>query len=516
VIRPTAACLTIFLFAALPAFTRGDQSPTGAGPGDVLVILWFDTEDYLLPASDDAAKRVAEILTARGVRGTFKVVGEKARVLERRGRTDVVKALKAHDIGFHSNLHSVHPAPAEYLADAGWSEGVAEFARREGGGARDVMRVFGVPSLSCYGQPGSSWAPQAFGALRDIGVITPSGAPAYVDEGTHVGIGEQPFWYDGVLTVYNMGQNATRMELHEPGGLEKGRAEFEAVYTRLRAQGGGLISIYYHPAEWVHREFWDAVNFSRGANPPREEWKEPPQRPPEETEAAFTRFAAYIDFQRSLPGVRHVTASDLTRIYRDRVREQGVDLAAVTPLAAQIASAVTMDVIRDTPGRALSPADQFGIMIGFLADTIERGTQPSHVDVPQVLGPPEMPPRSDTADLPWRAFRDAVLGAAAEMRTRTHVPARVFAGAVPIAPADFLRAAAGVVAGMPGSAGAAGPTFPDRVTIPSGTRLATERFVAADSPELFGGWVIHPAGFRAPRLMELARLQAWTLKPAER
>jgi len=31
---------------------------------------------------------------------------------------------------------------------------------------------------------------------------------------------------------------------------------------------------------------------------------------------------------------------------------------------------------------------------------------------------------------------------------------------------------------------------------------------------LFGGWVIHKAGFQAPKLMELARLQAWTLKPA--
>ena len=140
-------------------------------------------------------RRVAEILSARGVRSTFKVVGEKARVLERRGRTDVIAALKRHDIGYHSNLHSVHPTPAEYLADTGWSDGVAEFARREGGGARDVMRVFGVPFLSCYGQPGSSWAPQAFAALREIGVVTPAGVPAYVDEGTHVGIGEQPFWY---------------------------------------------------------------------------------------------------------------------------------------------------------------------------------------------------------------------------------------------------------------------------------------------------------------------------------
>jgi hypothetical protein len=37
--------------------------------------------------------------------------------------------------------------------------------------------------------------------------------------------------------------------------------------------------------------------------------------------------------------------------------------------------------------------------------------------------------------------------------------------------------------------------------------------VADDSPDLWG-WVIFPEGFRAPRMMALARLQAWTLKPA--
>src|SRR6266700_5788682 len=85
----------------------------------VNVILWFDTEDYLLPADDDATKRLAEMLTQRGIRATFKLVGEKARVLEKRGRHDVIQALKKHDIGYHANFHSVHPAPSEYLAECG-------------------------------------------------------------------------------------------------------------------------------------------------------------------------------------------------------------------------------------------------------------------------------------------------------------------------------------------------------------------------------------------------------------
>src|SRR5204862_7405161 len=122
----------------------------------VHVILWFDTEDYLLPASDDAALHLADFLTGEGVRATFKVVGEKARTLERRKRFDVIAALKKHEIGYHSNYHSAQPTPALYLSNLGWDEGVAEFDRREGPGRADVERIFGA-APSCYGQPGSSW-----------------------------------------------------------------------------------------------------------------------------------------------------------------------------------------------------------------------------------------------------------------------------------------------------------------------------------------------------------------------
>ena len=89
----------------------------------VYVTLWFDTEDYILPQDDDATKRVAETLTRAGIRATFKVVGEKARVLEQRGRTDVIAALKQHEIGYHSNTHSGQPTVAVYLQHAGWDEG---------------------------------------------------------------------------------------------------------------------------------------------------------------------------------------------------------------------------------------------------------------------------------------------------------------------------------------------------------------------------------------------------------
>jgi hypothetical protein len=499
------ALLVLLALAALAA-----PAPVArAAEPEVLVLLWFDTEDYLLPASDDAARRVAEILTARGVRGTFKVVGEKARVLRSRNRADVVAALKKHDIGYHSNLHSVHPTPAEYLAQHGWHDGVAEFVRREQAGARDVKNLFGLASLSCYGQPGSSWAPQTLAALRPLGIVS------YVDEADHVGLDERPFWYAGVLNVFNMGRNLTRMDLHEKDGLAKGQAEFKAAYDRLRAEGGGLISVYYHPAEWVHAEFWDAVNFRRGANPPREEWKRPRQRPSAETEAAYKRFDDYVAYQLSLPGVRHVTAGDLPSLYANRIRAEAADLATLRAVAEKVAAGGALDVVRDGAGRVVSPAEQFAMIVRFLSRAVEEERLPPRTKVTTPLGPAEKPSATEVTELPWPAFRDALLEVQDQLATHDQIPARVFAGTKTIAPADFLRAAA-TVAAAAAATNKDRPTFPDRVTIPTGTTVATERYVANDTPELFGGWIIHPEGFRAPRIVELAKLQAWTLKPAER
>lgn len=483
-----------------------------AGP-PIHVILWFDTEDYILPAADDAAKRLCEILAERGIRGTFKVVGEKARVLEKRGRRDVIEALCKHDVAFHSDFHSLHPTPTEYLADCGWDDGVAEFVRREGQGAADVKRVFSKHTLACYGQPGSSWAPQAVAALPLIGVA-PHSVPCYVDEGTHVGWDGQPFWYAGALNVYHMSPNYTRMELHDPAAVAPAQKEVSEIATRLHGKGGGVISIFYHPCEWVHREFWDGVNFRRGANPPREEWKLPPQRTAEETQGAFKRFAEYIDYIRTIPGVQWITASDLPLLYPDLLRTEGAPQADAAELAKRIVQrdGAGRDVIR-LGNRAYSVADQFEVLTLAIAGAMLGNPPNGSIKTKGLVGPDGAPPASTLASMPWPAFGAAVRDVLAYTKTNQRVPARVFIGADPVAPADFLVAMA-----RAWEYRSEHGEFPvrDGVAMGKQNRVLPERRVAEDTPDLFGGWVIHKENFRAPRLMELARLQAWSLKPAIR
>ena len=58
------------------------SSASAEKTGTVYVSFWFDTEDFILPEADDAAKRVAKIFSDRNIKLTFKMVGEKVRVLE--------------------------------------------------------------------------------------------------------------------------------------------------------------------------------------------------------------------------------------------------------------------------------------------------------------------------------------------------------------------------------------------------------------------------------------------------
>jgi len=474
----------------------------------VNVIFWFDTEDYLLPADDDATKRLCEMFTQRGVHATFKLVGEKARVLEKRTRTDVVNALKKHDIGYHSNFHSVHPTPAEYLADCDLLDGIAEFVRREAGGAADVRRIFGRETLVCYGQPGSSWASQAIAALPQIGVA-PGGVPCYVDDGSHVGFDAQPFWYAGAVVVYDMGPNVTRMDLHDPAAVQPGKDKFSSIVNRLREKGGGLISIYYHPCEWVHREFWDGVNFARGANPPREQWKAPPQRSAAETDEDFARFGEYLDHVIKTPDVKLVTASELPGLYSDPIRGAGASESDLKSIVSVLLDSKNGLDLQKRGSTTFSLADQFEFLNTTLFDLIEKRTTSFPHPVPSLLGPDHQPPQTRLTSIPWPAFRDAVLDVRAYLRQSTRVPARVFIGAEAIAPADFLAAMAFALDQYHKNG-----NFPDSVPVRQNLEVLPARHVAKDTPDLFGGWVIHPKGFRAPKILEVARLQAWTLKPA--
>ena len=409
----------------------------------------------------------------------------------------MIAALKQHEIGYHSNYHSIHPTPAEYLQSADWDEGVEEFYRREISGVKDIQRIFGV-TPSCYGQPGSSWGPQSYPALKQMGINV------YLDEANQVGIDDQPFYYGGMLNIFKMRSNVCRMELFGENNLANGKVKFLAAYEKLKTRGGGTISIYYHPCEWVHSEFWDGVNFSRGANPMRKDWKLPKTRTSEETDKAFRDFAAYVKFIKAQAGVRYVTANELKVIYADRAALQRItgDYRYV------ISEAVRQEITFLQAGSfSLSAAEIFSLLTKiFMANYTDwRGL----IRPQSLLGPTRRfaydPTHPRPAKVSGVAFAQAVREVATFCQKQNRVPNEVWIGSQSISPPDYLATLAAFTR-LPQE------KLPAEIEIITG-KFTADKYVADDDPKIFN-WVIHPEGFHAPKIMELAKLQAWTLKPA--
>ena len=119
----------------------------------VSVVFSYDTEEYQAPWTDEATKVWTDLLTKHNLRGCFCIVGEKARVLRDRGRRDIIEALKAHEIDYHSNLHSVHPTHAEYLNELNWDDGVRRCLMEETAGILDLQDILGQRPIA-YCNPG--------------------------------------------------------------------------------------------------------------------------------------------------------------------------------------------------------------------------------------------------------------------------------------------------------------------------------------------------------------------------
>ncbi|MBN2315827.1 MAG: hypothetical protein JXM79_17995 [Sedimentisphaerales bacterium] len=472
-------CFTTCLLAA-------NERPT------VYVTFWFDTEDFILPQADDAAKRLAEMFIKRNVKATFKIVGEKAKVLEERGRDDVIMALANNDVAYHSTFHSVHPTPSEYSRDLSWHEGVSEFIRREGVGLEILRAVFGV-NASCYGQPGGSWTPQSYAALHAFDI------PLYLDDTSHVNVNDRPFWYCGILTILELGDGVMRTRWTDEE-VKQACAKFDRVHEKLIGEGGGIISIYYHPCEFVHRQFWDGVNFSHGANPPRSEWKMTPMKPKEQQEQAFHAFETYLDHIVNHPDVRLVTAREIPSLYPDRVYSRPLTQSDVRTIAKAFQKRLSYVVL---DGKIVSAAEGLLALSTFVAG-IDTNPKPKEIKLEFAYGPASAPQRFVTdGTFRWEAIQQAARETLDIVHATKQLPSLIWVAGEPMRLEDFAVTLASLITEE---------RYSGDIPLRKG-ELEAKKYVADDSPRLWG-WVIFPKGFNAPRMMEVAKLQSWTMKPA--
>jgi hypothetical protein len=290
------------------------------------------------------------------------------------------------------------------------------------------------------------------------------------------------------------------------------QADFE---RRCAAHEGGVLVMYTHPCRLVTRQFWDGVNFARGADPLRDRWQPAPLRAPEQIEALKRDFDAFLGWVVRQPGVALTTYSELHEAHR-------------LPPAPWVGCDELLRLVGamgDPPapvkweGEWLSPAELFGLAARALAVYADTGRLPEAVAVRRLLGPTEPlpPPPSGSVEVPLAALLAAAREADAfATRTRT-MPARLDVG-VEVGPNVFLQAARSVLAEIaagsaPATVSVGQPSSSASVAVGEETKLAQQR----DFREMRfrDGWTIFPPEFEGRNVLEMARLQTWTGKPAD-
>jgi hypothetical protein len=125
------------------------------------------------------------------------------------------------------------------------------------------------------------------------------------------------------------------------------------------------------------------------------------------------------------------------------------------------------------------------------------------------LGPTgRIPLMSETVTTDASQFRRTCRDVADYLENQGRIPSAVWLGSRPVAPEAYLATLARIAQRQLN-----GEAMPESIEIKP-AKLAAARYVSDDDPQKLWGWVIFPPGFRAPALMDLAKKQAWTLKPA--
>ena len=362
--------------AVLTILVLGVACPNRSGKAKPFVVVTFDTEDYITPEAegiDDIPKWLAETMSEEGVTGTFFVIGEKARSLERRGRRDVIAAMARHDVGSHTNFGSIHPTVTEELEKAGWGDGVRLIGDQESAGLKELERIFGIP-VSTLARHGGSYGPQLVTALGKLGVAY-QGSPARLP-------GHDTVWFCNALNFSAQYANGFddayhRDDLFEPA-FDKLKAEFPA-----RARDAEVLALFAgHPTKIRAEEFWD-LNFYEGKNTAPEDWRVPRLRPRETMATARKNFRRMMRWLKGRDDIEITNYRELMKVYGRQEQEIAKD-------DLRAAAKEALRTRRLAPTEDLSPAEILAGLAGALATRAASGRLPERAAAAHPFGPPGM------------------------------------------------------------------------------------------------------------------------------
>ena len=452
------------------------------------IIFWWDTEDYATPETDDAIVVLDRIFAGVGAKTVFKLVGEKLRALERRGRADAIGSLSRHHVGYHTDLHSFHPTVAEYVDGLNWREGVKEIEKRERRGYDDIVRAFGRSPV-CYGQPGASYAPQFYEVMKGWGI------PAYLGGSVWLGLSRRPSYYQKVFNIGGLWDVKPHFNFRlGERALEGAKKKLDGMLAILPE--GGLISHGAHPCEIWTTRFWDADNFSRGRQTPLDALRPAPLRPEPERREMLEAFDGYV---------RHVVDRGLRIIGPEEAKElhpDGADGRALSPeevrrVAHDFSETVSFVEFDEF---SLTPAEGLNALVNFLRGFADSGEAPPRTRFESPLGPEEEEAADDAGGtLKFKELLDSCRSIS--LADERYMPGAMAVGGRKLRPEDFAGACARAAAALL------------KGERPDAVELRPMRFVPREMVRK-RDWATFPESFRGERIAHYTALQGWSFKPA--
>jgi hypothetical protein len=203
--------------------------------------------------------------------------------------------------------------------------------------------------------------------------------------------------------------------------------------------------------------------------------------------------------------VEFITASQAAKLYADRAQGRRFTATELAKVARQVGDEVGY---QKHDGYTLAASEAFDLLTRFVVARLAD----KKADAVELAGTP-LGPTSRVVSLTEAVTTDAsqfgrtCADVADYLKKHGRLPGAVWLGSTPVPPEAYLRSLAEVALEL-----LAGRGVPAKVEVRP-AKLAAARHVAEDGPGLWG-WVIFPPGFKAPAMIDVARRQAWTLKPA--
>ncbi|MBQ8393520.1 MAG: hypothetical protein IJX51_07090 [Clostridia bacterium] len=432
------------------------------------IVFSFDTEDFTSCRAADAIYREAKILEEEGVRGCFCLVGLLADQLVKWGRTDVLDALKYHEIDSHTYGHTLHPMINEYTDIENAYEAIDKVIYEEGLGVEKIKKATGVDRIYSAVPPGNQKSYAAMYAYHKMGI------PVYADTFCDTVDGEGTYY----CNIYHMAYYEA-MESFFRGDESDIKRLIDKISTRKR------VVIYTHPNAAISNGWWDILNYDKENLVKFGEFLQCPEHPAEVTEHFYNNIRTMVRLIKADPRFRITTYEEISEeLYNEG--ERRVKLCDIPEIAKKLNA--VFENIR-TPV-SLSLSDIMLACRDFLKGNEEHkcGDVYGFLDTPYAISSPVTVKAEDL-----RASADVI-------KDGEFLPSKFTVGGVDIGPADWLFAALEVLQGK------------DSVTLTPRAQLPSLDVIPETRDAYFKGTWRHSDSFEDKYLSDRLRLQAWTLR----